>query len=110
MSNTDLAIQYLNAFCAGDLRSLEPLLADELCFRGPFHTFRSASGYLESLRNDPPEKAGFEILSITENKDSVAVFYEYQKPDRVVSVAQLFTFEYQKIRDVLLIFDGRGFG
>jgi hypothetical protein len=107
-SNEDLAIQYLEAFCAGDVNGMEPLLADDLNFRGPFHTFRSASEYMDSLRSDPPEKGGFKILSITEGENATAVFYEYHKPDRVMLIAQLFTLEHQKIRDILLIFDGRG--
>lgn len=107
MYNKDLAKKYLEAFCAGDLPHLESLLADDLRFRGPFHNFRSASEYMDSLRCDPPEECGFKIYSITENENTVAVFYEYQKPDRVVQIAQLFEFKEQRIKDILIIFDTR---
>ncbi len=110
MSNADLAVKYLEAFCAGNLDRLEALLAEDLRFRGPFYTFKSASEYMDSLRRDPPEECGFKIRSITENESAVAVFYEYQKFDRVVQVAQLFEFKAQRIQDILLIFDGRAVG
>lgn len=48
------------------------------------------------------------MLSITESEHSVAVFYEYQKPDRAMQIAQLFKIKDEKIYEVLLVFDGRG--
>jgi hypothetical protein len=107
VSNRDLAINYLQAFCAGNLSRLDSLLAEDLNFRGPFHTFRSASEYMDSLRCDPPDECGFEICSITENENTVAVFYEYKKPDRTVQIAQLFEFKEQRIKAILIIFDCR---
>jgi hypothetical protein len=80
VSNRDLAITYLEAFCAGDLSRLDSLLSENLTFRGPFHTFSSASEYMDSLRCDPPDKCGFEICSITEDENTVAVFYENRNP------------------------------
>ena len=102
-------MEYLRCFCAGDVDGLAPLLAADLRFAGTFHNSGSAAEYLDSLRNDPPEKCDFKVLSVTENEDSVAVFYEYQKPDRVLQLAQLFRIEDGQIKDILLIFDGRGF-
>ena len=109
MSNRDVAMEYLRCFCAGDIDGLEPLLATDLSFTGTFHTYGSASEYLNSLRRDPPEKCGYKVLSITENQHSVAVFYDYQKPNRVMQIAQLFKIKDQQIHEVLLVFDGRGF-
>jgi hypothetical protein len=57
----------------------------------------------------PPEACEYKVLSVTENEDSVAVFYEYQKPERIMQIAQLFQFKDRKIHEVLLVFDGRGF-
>jgi len=109
MTNRHVAMEYIGCFCAGDVDALEPILAPNLRFTGPFHTYRSASEYLDDLRSDPPGKCGYKVMSVTENEDSVAVFYEYQKPGRVMQVAQLLKIEDQKIHDVLLVFDGRGF-
>ena len=109
MTNREVAMKYLRCFCAGDVDGLEPLLAPDLIFEGTFHTYHSDAEYLDSLRNDPPERCGYKVLSVTENEDSVAVFYEYEKPDREMQIAQLFKIKDQKINEVLLIFDGRGF-
>ena len=102
-------MEYLRCFCAGDIDGLEPLLAADLHFTGTFHNYGSAGEYLDSLRNDPPEKCGYKVLSVTENEGSVAVFYEYRKPDRVMQLAQLFEIRNEQINDILLIFDGRDF-
>lgn len=110
MTNQDVAMEYIRCFCAGDIDGLEPLLATELSFTGTNHTYAyaSASEYLNSLRNDPPEECGYEVLSVTENEGFVAVFYEYQKPKQVMQIAQLFKIKDHKIYEVLLVFDGRG--
>ncbi len=101
-------MEYLRCFCAGDVDGLEPLLANSLCFNGTLHTYGSAREYTDALKNDPPEKCGCKVLSITESEQSVAVFYDYQKPDRVIQIAQLFKIEHEKIHEILLIFDSRG--
>ena len=109
MTNQEIAKEYLRCFCGGDIAELEPLFAPDFHFIGTFHTFHSREQYLDSLRNNPPEKCGCNVLSVTENEDSIAIFYEYQKPDRSIQIAQLLEFKNQKIQKVLLVFDGRGF-
>ena len=109
MTNRDIALEYLRCFCAGDIDGLERLLAADLTFRGTFHAFGSAAEYLDSLRNDPPESCEYRVLSITESEDSVAVFYEYQKLDRSITISQWFKICENRIQDVVLVFDGRGF-
>ncbi len=108
MTNRDLAYSFIERFCAGDLEGLVPLLAEDLQFRGPFHIFESREGYLSCLRDDPPASNQFQILSITECEDHVAAFFEYQKPDGSVTIAQLFKCVDEKITEILLVFDGRG--
>jgi ketosteroid isomerase-like protein len=54
MTNRDIALEYLRCFCAGDIDGLVPLLATDLSFKGTFHTYGSASEYVDSLRSDPP--------------------------------------------------------
>ena len=107
MNKQEIVLEYLRCFCDRDTDGLEHLLANDLKFEGTFHKFDSAAEYIHSLKNDPPEKAKFNILSITENKGSLAVFYEYQKPQSVTRIAQLFKFKGPKISEILLVFDGR---
>lgn len=71
--------------------------------------FAPAAEYLDSLRSDPPENCEYKILSVTEDDDAVAAFYEYQKPDKEMTIAQLFRIREKQIQNVLLVFDGRGF-
>ena len=108
MTNRDVAIRFLECFSAGDVDGLAPLLAEELRFEGPFYRFGTRHDYLSCLRDDPPSPCEFRVLSLTENEDQVAVFYEYRKPDGAVTVAQLFCFENGLIARTLLVFDGRG--
>ena len=107
MTNRDIALEYIRHFCAGDIEGLEPLLASNMKFTGTLHSFSSASQYLTSLRSDPAEKCHYTILSITENSDSVALFYKYEKPDGEMQIAQLFKISDQQINEILLVFDGR---
>ncbi|MEN8166176.1 MAG: nuclear transport factor 2 family protein [Pseudomonadota bacterium] len=109
MTNREIARAYLRCFCEGDVGGLAPLLAPDLSFTGTTHTYHSAEAYLRSLRADPPEKCACRLLSLTEDGDSVAVFYEYVKPEHVMTIAQLFEVRNQQINKILLVFDGRGF-
>jgi hypothetical protein len=108
MTNQEVVLAYIRRFCVGDIDGMEPLIAPDLRFDGTFHQYLSRAAYLDSLRNDPPEKCGYEVISLTEGGDNVAVFYNYKKPDRVIKIAQLFKIKNQKISEVLLVFDGRG--
>jgi len=105
MENRDIALDYIQCFCSADMQGLEKLLASDLKFVGPFHTYSSSAQYLADLRNDPPEHSSYNILSITESPESVAVFYEYIKPTQTMLIAQLFKFENQKIKEIMLVFD-----
>lgn len=108
MTNRDLAISFVERFCTGDVEGLGSLLAENLRFRGPFHQFDSRDSYVSCLKDDPPTSSRFHVLSVTEDDDHVAVFYEYQKSDETVMIAQLFKCEDGKITETLLVFDGRG--
>ena len=109
MTNRDLTLRFIERFCAGDVEGLVSILAENLQFRGPFHQFESREGYLTCLRNDPPVPSQFQVVSITESEDQVAVFFEYQKSNESVLIAQLFKCFDNQITEILLIFDGRGF-
>ena len=105
MNRKDTALEFVDRFCAGDVEALEPLLAEELQLSGPFHRFHSRSEYLQSLRDDPPRKCGYRILSIVEGGDDVCVFYDYEKDEGRMTVAQLCRFNGDQIGEILLVFD-----
>ncbi len=109
MENREVAMEFLRCFCAGDINGLVPLLAEDLQFTGPFHHCSSSDAYLDSLKNDPPEQCGYRVFSVMEGGDSVSIYYDYEKSDGAITIAQLFTFKKQKISEILLVFDGRGF-
>ena len=109
MTNREVALEYLRCFCSGDVDGLEQLLAADLNFRGTFHEYFSSADYLADLRSAPLETCGYRIINVTEDVGSVAIFYDYEKPDKVMTIAQLFKVREGKISEVLLVFDGRGF-
>ena len=106
----DHALQFLERFAAGDVDGLEPLMSEDLRLMGPFLEVDSRADYLEALRRDPPEPCGFNILSVTEESETVAVFYEYEKPDVTLAVAQLFRFEHHLISEIRIVIDTRMVG
>ena len=109
MNNREAALQFVRSFCAGDVDALAPLLAEDLRFRGPLYQFRSAETYLNVLKSGPLEPSGHRLISVTENEDSVSVYYDYEKSDATITIAQLFIFRDRRISEILLVFDGRGF-
>ena len=105
MDNREVAMESLRCFCAGDVSGLASLLAEDLVFRGPFHQFSSRDAYLDSLKKDRPEKCDYRVLSVTESGDSVSIYYDYEKRERTITIAQLFKFRNRKISEILLVFD-----
>jgi hypothetical protein len=103
--NRDLALEFVRRFCSGEVRGLEPLLAPNFNFQGPLFEFESREEYLEALAQDPPEAGPCRILSLTESQDQASVFYEIQRMEGTILVAQLFRFASGKICESLLVFD-----
>jgi hypothetical protein len=108
MTRREVVMEFLRCFSSGDIDALEPLLAEDLQFSGPFHHFGSRYAYIQSLREDPPEKCGYRLISLAESGDDVCVFYDYEKSDKPITVAQLCKFNGRKISEILLVFDGGG--
>lgn len=106
MTRRDAVLRFLKCFCDADVDGLEPLLAEDLQFSGPFYHFGSRFAYIQSLRDDPPEKCGHKVLSLAESGDDVCVFYDYEKGGQTITVAQLCRFKGEKIGEILLVFDG----
>jgi hypothetical protein len=109
MTNRDLSIEFIQAFCDGDVQAIAPLPADEFEFEGPFYRFSSREAYIQALREDPPEPASFEVVKVFENGADVCVFYRFTKSTRSALMAQWNRFENGKIAAVTLVFDGRAF-
>ena len=109
-SNRETALEFLSRFCAGDVEGLAPLLARDLRFRGPLLESESYSEYLDSLRSDPPERCLYTVLSVTEDPDSVSIYYDCEKADGTVRIAQLFKFSNKQISELILVFDTGKFG
>ncbi len=107
MSHREQAVEFVRRFAAGDVDGLELLLAEDLQLAGPYLQVKSRAAYLEALRKDPPEPCGVRVLSVTDDGDTVAVFYEYEKRDTTLTVAQLFRFSDQRINEICLVFDSR---
>jgi ketosteroid isomerase-like protein len=108
MTKREVVLEFLRCFCTGDIDALEPLLAEDLQFSGPYHHFGSRYAYVQSLKADPPEKCDHRVLSLAESGDDVCVFYDYEKSDQSITVAQLCRFKGRKIGEILLVFDARG--
>ncbi len=100
-----ITLSFLEHFCRGDIDALAPLLAPDLKFSGPFHTFGSAEAYITSLRNDPPEPCEYELLSLTESGDEVVMVYDYIKPAQTIRIAQRCTIKEKQIVRISLNFD-----
>ncbi len=109
MTNREVAVEYLEHFCGGNVDGIASLLADDLDFKGPFHQFSSSVDYLQRLRDAPPAQVAYRVLGVTEGENSVSIYYDYQKERGALTVAQLFGFRDGKISSILLVFDTRGF-
>ncbi|KPJ92184.1 MAG: hypothetical protein AMS18_07900 [Gemmatimonas sp. SG8_17] len=108
MSHREQALEFVRRFAAGDIDGLEPLLTEDFQLAGPYLQVESRAAYLDALRKEPPEPSHVRVLSVTDDDgDTVAVFYEYKKPHMTLTIAQLFRFADQRIREVRLVFDGR---
>lgn len=84
-------------FCAGDIDGLAPMLAPDLRFKGTLYQNASGGEYLKSLKYDPPGRCSYKILNITEGCDCASIYYEYENPDKLITIAQLFKIKNQQI-------------
>jgi ketosteroid isomerase-like protein len=107
MRHREQALEFVRRFAAGDVDGLEPLLAEDLQLAGPYLQINSRADYLTALRSEPPERCGVRVLSVTDDGDTVAVFYDYEKRDVTLTIAQLFRFSDGRISEIRLVFDTR---
>ena len=109
MDNGQIAIRFLECFCSGDIQGLATFLADDFQLTGPLYKFGSKDAYLESLADGPPEKCEFRMLNIMEAGENVSIYYDYEKRDGAITIAQLFWFRNHQISEMLIVFDTNGF-
>jgi hypothetical protein len=109
MSIREHALEFVRRFAAGDIDGLAALLTADLRLTGPNLQVTSSAAYLQALRRDPPAPGRATVLSVTDDDDTVAVFWEYEKPAGRLTIAQLFRFRDQHICEMQLVFD-RGSG
>lgn len=109
MIRKQLALQFIEAFCAADIDRLGSLLADDLQFSGPFLQCQSRQAYLDALVENPPAPTPWQLIDALEGRDTVAIFYQYQKSSRPITIAQHFRIEDDKISQITLVFDTRPF-
>jgi hypothetical protein len=106
VKRSEIAVQFIERFCAADIEGVEQLLAVDLRFSGPLFHSGNRHDYIESLRADPPERCRYHLISVTENATQAVVIYDYIKADSNITIAQLFQFDAQlKISEILLLFD-----
>lgn len=110
MTKREIALEYLNRFCRGDIDGVKVMLTTDFRLRGPLFEFDSRDEYIESLQESPILPTGHEILDITEGSSSVSIFYAYQKSSGTVIIAQLFKFKNDKIAETLIVFDSAVLG
>ena len=109
-SPLDLALEYMAHFFSGNISGLRHVLAADLSFAGPFHSFHSAEAYLASLEADPPVGCSYEVLSTFETPSAVCLVYRFTKPGVSTTMAQVFEVADGKIRKIRLVFDTGAFG
>jgi hypothetical protein len=90
VSARETALEFIARFTEGDVEGLAELLADDVHLSGPLLEVDSRADYLRALREDPPERAGFRVLDVTEDGDRVSVSWEYQKPEGSLVIDQWF--------------------
>jgi hypothetical protein len=105
LSSEERALAFVRRFAAGDVDGLASLLAENVRVVGPHLDVASRADYLAALRADPPQPAAARVLSVTGDGDTVAVFWEYEKPERAVTVAQLFRLRGARIAEMHIVFD-----
>jgi hypothetical protein len=111
MTRREASLEFLRAFCAGDIESLGALLTEDFRFEGPLHRSDSRSAYLSTLKKDPPkETANFNVFRVFEEDEEVCLIYEYSAEPGSVLIAQWNRFRGDKIAEMTLVFDARGFG
>lgn len=110
VTDTDVVMEYLDAFCSGaDPGRLRRLLADDFHFEGPFYRATSADAYVAELASDPPPVCSYSVVHTFAEPPLVNVIYDFSKEGVEARVSQLFELSEGRIVHSLLIFDTADF-
>ncbi|MFQ5508804.1 MAG: nuclear transport factor 2 family protein [Leptospirillia bacterium] len=110
MSPLKLARRYMELVFAGDdMNALRDLITDDFIFRGPLYRYDSADEYIDAMRSNPLEGAGYTILQGFENDTAACLVYQFTKPGISTPMAQWFEVRGGRIQSVRLIFDSAPF-
>lgn len=107
MRSRTVVNEYLDHFCDANIDGVASTLAERFRLRGPLFEFDSREAYIQSLRENPLERASYRILATSQDDDTVSVFYEYTKASGSNVIAQFFRIRENKIVETLLVFDRR---
>jgi ketosteroid isomerase-like protein len=107
----DVVERYHRAFGGKDFATARSLLADDLDFRGPIDTFRSADDYLAAIQRLSSIVEGVEVERVIADGDDVAVFYGLvtSTPAGTAPVAEWYRVRDGKIAAIRVYFDARPF-
>ena len=105
MTPLQVAADFLDCFCRGDIDGLADLLDPKLKFEGPFFSGDGRDSYVQSLRDDPPAKSSHKLLNSVHDEQKVALFYDYIKPEGIVRIGQWFEIKDSKIAKMMLVFN-----
>lgn len=108
-SPRDLALAFLDAFCAGDLDRLHSLFAEDVRVHGPFLAADSRAAYLAALAHDPPGDGVAEVLHASQDGESVALFYRYTTPRSSGLIGQWTQCQDGRITALTFVFDPQNF-
>ena len=105
MSHRLAAVAFVEAFCAGRVDQLEPLLTPDFQLDGPLLHVASREAYLSALVDDPPEPGPCTVLKVFEDGPDVCVLYDRLRPDGPFRIAQWTRGHGEQIAEMKLIFD-----
>ncbi len=73
------------------------------------YRFTSCDAYLTSLQETPSEACVYRILCIPENSKQISIYYEYDRPEETMIIAQFFSCVNNTITCIHPVFDSRNF-
>jgi len=101
-----LALRYMDILYNKKEPHLLMEILDERCaFSGPLYHFHSAADYIDSLKKNPPDGFGFDLIRSYEDENTACLVYQFHKPGIRTPMAQFFEVRNDKILKILLIFD-----
>lgn len=108
MKPIELAQKYMDClYKKGDLKELRSILADDLHFKGTFIEHDNADEYIDGFNGEDMSAFPYKMLYTFEKENTVCFVYKLIKPSGPFDLAQVFEIEGERIKKILLIFDGR---